>query len=587
MKLFGGGEEPEDATNDDGLLLSTDDERFNKAADSSGSFARTVSLSNDSIQSEDDDDDDEKRDDSNNSPTSATVTANATSISNNMNVDEWELLQDENEQLRRQVADLTSALVARDMEIASLRERCQHLMASVEQQDEVIAKIYAAASNSPPKSTVSSKSGNSISNPVKIPTQAARVPADVHKHKRNQGFLQVTESPNKSQHEIANKHSKKKTLENMRRYPGAAASVEPARELLEAHLDSMGYQQQRADDAIESLSREGVVGAQGHSIEDDVEVLSAGMLDRLLFPSPPKNEPLFGDSGGILKSGPRSVASSPEMSLRKVLPPQSPFMERKGSVASEEDFAKSAGFLRKANRKLSGRLSVSDFGLLGDDTQLSGHSGSSSSHSSNQPEDGSDADATDGSSSKCGSQRRTASQRNLFGEIDVALNEEAKRKKEKQKAASAIAEREKQEDELTYAQFLERISLPGSRDILDSIRKFIGSILGPRGDGRPPRSSDYLDYDFYGNHEFQRRYEYFFQKMDETLQSHAAWRHASEMMLSKARDGIEKYVMDKLVDIAFNQLPQCQQWKKEDDKLFRRMKLLSVRANRLFLLPES
>lgn len=591
MKVFGGGEEPEDATSDDGLLLSTDDERFDKVAGNSSSFAGTVSSSNDSVQSEDDDDEDhaEKRDDNNNdnnSPKRPTA-INATSISNNMNADAWESLQSESEQLRRQVADLTSALVARDMEIASLRERCQHLMTSVEQQDEVIAKIYAAASDSPPKTPVSSsRSGtannNGSSNPVNIPTQAARVHADMHK--RNQGgFLQVVESPNKTD-EIAKKQSKMKTLENMRRYPSSAAPVEPARELLEAHLDSMGYQQQKADDAIETLSKESVALKRAQSLGDEVENLSVGMLDRLLFPSPPKNELLFGDSsGGIFKSGPHSVASSPGMNLRKVLPPQSPFMERRGSITSEEDFAKSAGFLRKSNRKLSGRLSVSDFGLLGDNTQPFGPSGSSSSSShsqSLQPEDGSDADVANGSSSTR-SQRRTASQRNLFGEIDVALNEEAKRKKDKQKAASASAEKEKQEDELTYAQFLERISLPGSRDILDSIRKFVGSILGPRGDGKPPRSSDYLDYDFYGDHEFLRRYEYFFQKMDETLQSHSAWRHASETMLSKVRDGIEKYVMDKLFDIAFSQLPQCQPWKKEDDKLFRRMKLLSVRACRL------
>lgn len=587
VKLFGGGEEPEDATNDDGLLLSTDDERFDKVTGNSSSFARTVSSSNDSAQSDDDDneEDAEKRDDNNNnnnSPKRATV-INETSVSNNMNVEEWESLQNENEQLQRQVADLTSALVVRDMEIASLRERCQHLMTSVEQQDEVIAKIYAATSDSPPKSTANSRIGTvNSSDPVNIPAQAARVPADVHKHKRSQGFLQVVESPNKS-HEVTNKHSNTKTLESLRRYPGVEAPVEPARELLEARLDSIGYQQQKANDAIESLSKESAALKRAQSLGDEVENLSVGMLDRLLFPSPPKNEPLFGDSGGIFKSGPRSVVPSPDISFRKALPPQSPFMERRGSITSEEDFAKSAGFLRKSNRKLSGRLSVSDFGLLGDDTQLFGHSaGSSSSHSSNQPEDGSDADAAGGSSLSKRNQRRTSSQRNLFGEIDVALNEEATRKKEKQKAASASAEKEKQEDELTYAQFLERISLPGSRDILDSIRKFVGSILGPRGDGKPPRSSDYLDYDFYGNHEFQRRYEYFFQKMDETLQSHSAWRHASETMLSKARDGIEKYVMDKLFDIAFNQLPQCQPWKKEDDKLFRRMKLLSVRVNRLF-----
>ncbi|KAF4317204.1 hypothetical protein G195_009409 [Phytophthora kernoviae 00238/432] len=131
------------------------------------------------------------------------------------------------------------------------------------------------------------------------------------------------------------------------------------------------------------------------------------------------------------------------------------------------------------------------------------------------------------------------------------------------------------EDSLTYGEFLQRISLPASRDILDKIRMFVGSILGPRGDGRPPRSTDYVEYDFYGKHEFRRRCTRFFENMEDLLQDHPAWRHASETKLAKARDGIEKYVMDKVSDIACNQLKECQQWMKEDEALLRRMQLLS------------
>jgi hypothetical protein len=43
--------------------------------------------------------------------------------------------------------------------------------------------------------------------------------------------------------------------------------------------------------------------------------------------------------------------------------------------------------------------------------------------------------------------------------------------------------------ELTYAEFLDRLSLPASRDIVDAIRRFIGSVLGPRGDGQYVTSS--------------------------------------------------------------------------------------------------
>ena len=71
---------------------------------------------------------------------------------------------------------------------------------------------------------------------------------------------------------------------------------------------------------------------------------------------------------------------------------------------------------------------------------------------------------------------------------------------------------------------------------------------------------------------------YFFQSMEELLGNHALWRHASETTLAKARDGVEKYVMDKLHDMAMNQLDECVAWKEEDDRLLRRMKTLSVRT---------
>eukprot|EP00644_Phytophthora_capsici_P001676 jgi/Phyca11/564162/estExt2_Genewise1.C_PHYCAscaffold_140101 len=128
---------------------------------------------------------------------------------------------------------------------------------------------------------------------------------------------------------------------------------------------------------------------------------------------------------------------------------------------------------------------------------------------------------------------------------------------------------------MTYGEFLQRISLPASRDILDKIRMFVGSILGPRGDGQPPRSTDYVEYDFYGKHEFRRRCNRFFENMEDVLLNHPAWRHVSEAKQAKARDGIEKYVMDKVSDIAFNQLKECQLWMKEDEALLRRMQLLS------------
>ncbi|KAH9069979.1 hypothetical protein Ae201684P_002352 [Aphanomyces euteiches] len=135
---------------------------------------------------------------------------------------------------------------------------------------------------------------------------------------------------------------------------------------------------------------------------------------------------------------------------------------------------------------------------------------------------------------------------------------------------------DEQLEELTYAEFLERLSMPGSKDIVDMIRRFVGSVLGPRGDGCPPTSSHFVDYIFYGTEAFQQRCEGFFRSMDETLAVHPAWRHAPESTLRKARDGIEKYVMDKLADVPFHQLETSALWKAEDAALLRRMKLLAT-----------
>ncbi|TYZ63988.1 hypothetical protein PybrP1_005658 [[Pythium] brassicae (nom. inval.)] len=496
-------------------------------------------------------------------------------------------LQDETEQLRRQVADLTSALVVRDMEIAALQERCQFLLTSVAQQDEVIAKIYAAtaaASDSAPTAAASDSAPTATrsSAPVPIPTGRS-ASADAQKPRRARGAAGVSALFSSKRASAAKRPPTQ---------PGSTSTTEPAHEMLEAQLDSIGYEPQRVADALESLADGAPLLTRTSSVESAGERSRVGQLDQLLFPSPPKSAPsLFGSagpSGSLLqRTPPRSTATSPDSALGvgKKSYRHSPFLERASSLTSDEDFAKSAGFLRKANRKLSGRLSVSDFGLLGDDTALFGRASEQSelsepSATSDQPENDDD-NATNNVSQDAGKrvQRRTGSQRNLFAEVDVAAREDARRRKEKQQqqqqAGSGATPRENEEDELTYAEFLERISLPASRDVLNRIRVFVGSILGPRGDGKPPRAADYVDYDFYGHHEFLRRYEQFFRQMDATLAAHPAWRHASEATLAKARDGVEKYVMDKLSDIAFNQLPVCQQWKADDDHLSRRMKLLS------------
>lgn len=453
--------------------------------------------------------------------------------------EEWANMQLSNDELRREVADLKSALVVRDMEIASLRERCALLMNSVEQQDEVIAKIYAEATE-----------------PIGIPVVNA--PSKLTNETRSKKLSTVAPK-------AAPIPLKAKPYNSLKMYPGDLVRLDLARDVAgEPPFSFMGFEASRDDPKNDSLfGRKPKTRAPE---TQEVAILNAA-VERLTFKSSKSmNSPL--------KTKSRSLFGSPLET--QSAPGSSRGFERRDSVASEEDFAKSAGFLRRPNRKLSGRLSVIDFGLLGEsDDDLNGDD--YENEGNNQHENDAIKGTNDGLSGGLSSSRRLhgGSQRNLFAEID-AVNEKAASRK-RTESSSAVDTSENEETELTYAEFLERVSLPASRDILGSIRTFVGSILGPRGDGTPPRISDHVDYEFYGHHEFRRRCEQFFERMDETLLHHPAWCHASESTLLKARDGIEKYVMDKLADIAFNQLTECQQWKQEDERLLRRMNELSVR----------
>ncbi|CAH0482449.1 unnamed protein product [Peronospora belbahrii] len=284
---------------------------------------------------------------------------------------------------------------------------------------------------------------------------------------------------------------------------------------------------------------------------------------------------LFGDTDELVLKPQHSWTSPKSVSIVK----RRPSLERQNSSPTEEVFARSAGFLRKSNRTMSARLSVSDLGLLcNDDDVDSGnltpeatllddvHSRQKNLRSSQGHVDGLADDEGPTVSAK------VQSQRDLFADVDKALKAKAK---QKNSDTDLVDGDTADADSFTYGEFLQRISQRASRDILDKMRMFVGSILGPRGDGRPPRSTDYIGYDFYGTHELRRRCNHFFESMGDMLLNHPAWRHASDSKLAKARDGIEKYVMDKVSDIAFNRLKECRHWVKEDEALVRRMQLLS------------
>ncbi|KAG6614565.1 Vacuolar assembly/sorting protein VPS9 [Phytophthora cinnamomi] len=487
--------------------------------------------------------------------------------------DDVEQLRRTNEHLRREVADLTSALLARDLELAGLRERCQFLATAVEQQDEVIAKIYAA--------TTSADAAKELPVPA-----AGSTLGDV-------AGGAVTGSFTENHSSGSQQSGKSSTFSSMKNYPGAVGMADPAQKMLEARLDSMGFQGDSVEKAVESLREN--LPTELEKLSEDVVNVDLGELPYTPRASTNANNmsasasvysssstatasssssSLFGDVGEPISKPPRSWASPRGISITK----RRPSLERQDSSPTEEVFARSAGFLRKSNRTMSGRLSVSDLGLLHNDDDEDIESNQSPGaplsargqlEKSNQDQDECLGFADSGNSTVS---TRSRSQRNLFADVDEALKSKSKHKTSDSDPASGD---KAGEDSLTYGEFLQRISLPASRDILDKIRMFVGSILGPRGDGRPPRSTDYVEYDFYGNHEFRRRCNRFFENMEEILMNHPAWRHASEGKLAKARDGIEKYVMDKVSDIAFNQLKECQLWLKEDEVLLRRMQLLS------------
>ncbi|TDH71360.1 hypothetical protein CCR75_002000 [Bremia lactucae] len=376
-----------------------------------------------------------------------------------------EQLQRMNEQLRTEVADLTSALLARDLELMQLRERCQVLETAREQPDQGIKALYTT---------------NSITTDKEFLKTALPV-------------LTATDTS---------------TKESFYR--------------------------------VDSLSSTATASS------------TSSLCNEL-------------GEGGTKKSWTSSC--SPPMSQRR-----SSFEQPKSSLL-EKPVAMSAGFLRKSSRTLSGRLTVSDLGLFHneDDDQNPEMEPYQALRASRLNTKKQLKDSYEDNVMKV-LPTRSQSQRNLFEGVDECIQANMKQHRADVDATNPHA---LDANNLTYREFLQRLSLPASRDLLDKIRTFVGSILGPRGDGKPPRSTDYVEYDFYGNSKFRDRCNDFFSSMEDTLQNHVMWRHVGDATMAKARDGIEKYVMDKVSDIALNQLEECQQWRKEDEKLLRRMQILS------------
>ena len=155
-------------------------------------------------------------------------------------------------------------------------------------------------------------------------------------------------------------------------------------------------------------------------------------------------------------------------------------------------------------------------------------------------------------------------------------------------AAADVASQQlvQQQLEMTYNGFLERLRRPGSRDLVDAVRRFMGAVLGPLGDGSPPSEgeAEELDYAYRGLRGIEGYAKSFFAGMEKTMETHPAWRYGSEATLLAARDGVEKYVMVKLCPFVLGADPVELE---DDERLMRRTRALSfVTPDHLDIKPE-
>lgn len=131
--------------------------------------------------------------------------------------------------------------------------------------------------------------------------------------------------------------------------------------------------------------------------------------------------------------------------------------------------------------------------------------------------------------------------------------------------------------EIPYEEFIVKIALPECHEIVDLTRKFISSVLGPNGDLTPPAKNAKIDYIFYGTAHLSRRFNDFLDHARMLFSKLPSWKHETEERVMSARDNLERYIMNRIAEVAFNtvQVPD------QDNLLATRMKLLS------FIGPEA
>ena len=137
---------------------------------------------------------------------------------------------------------------------------------------------------------------------------------------------------------------------------------------------------------------------------------------------------------------------------------------------------------------------------------------------------------------------------------------------------------------MTFDEFLDVLSKsPDNKPINDAIKKFILSTTGPNGDGSPPDISNQqvnkLAYEFRGGEDLAKRYSQFTEDLINYMGTLTKWKAIvdDEDELMTVQCHLEAYIVGFIADIAFRSVQNSE----EDDRLYRRMKVLST-----FIEPE-
>ena len=300
----------------------------------------------------------------------------------------------------------------------------------------------------------------------------------------------------------------------------APAAPESAKDLLLSKLGEFGFETFNVEHVLTDIE-----GSNGRDHETTVNEV----LDRLLTGGDLPSNGSNGDAGAAPAGGAQGLEP---LGLGGGLEHQSSFLGRQTSLT------------RRGGSALS---SAASFGLFGDDD-----------------------DANDEKNGAGRSGDAPGGQAELFGKV-AAVSAEPRSVGADKSALEGAA--------VTYNDFLAWLMRPESNDLVHHMKLYIGSILGPNGDGTAPSKQQVstLPYRFYGTHMLQRRCIDFFEAMERAMAKHAAWKELGDAGLAAVRNHTEKYVMGKIADLAI----LGERDEAQDATLSRRMAVLS------FLKPEA